>query len=418
VRTTTRFHPTSRTSRRASIGALLAAAASVLATTLVTTALLPTRATGDEVFPPRPLFWEQPLADPAVVTDGGRWFAAGTGWRGGTRSSTHEHGAWQAGMPLLGKRPAWASNGDVWAPDVERRPGGGWLAYYAIPVPGLPDAQGRCIGVATSPALSVPFTPIDTAPLACPARAATPAAADQVPRERGLPSRGVIDPSSYVAPDGRRFLLYRTQGTPSSIRMVRLRRSGLTTIGRSVELLRDRGILENPVMVDRGGWHHLVMSRGDYGRCSYSTVWRRETSLRKRWQKAEQHVLVDRATSGICGPGGADYVEASPGRANRLFLHGWVCDGTNGPCPPGYSERADVLGAGRRAMYVARLGWTRSGPRLAQFGQGPWWTPPPSPVPTPVPTTPVPTTPVPTTPVPTTPTSPVPTTTLPPTPAG
>jgi hypothetical protein len=128
-------------------------------------------------------------------------------------------------------------------------------------------------------------------------------------------------------------------------------------------------------------------------------------ALAAEWElSAEERVLVDRASSGICGPGGADYVEASPGRANRLFLHGWVCDGTNGPCPPGYSERADVLGAGRRAMYVARLGWTRSGPRLAQFGQGPWWTPPPSPVPTsPVPTSSVPTSPVPTTPVPMTP---------------
>ena len=26
-------------------------------------------------FPPRPLFWEQPLADPSVVHDGSRWFA-------------------------------------------------------------------------------------------------------------------------------------------------------------------------------------------------------------------------------------------------------------------------------------------------------------------------------------------------------
>jgi arabinan endo-1,5-alpha-L-arabinosidase len=156
-------------------------------------------------------------------------------------------------------------------------------------------------------------------------------------------------------------------------------------------------VLENPVMVDHGGVHHLVMSRGDYGGCGYSTVWRRETSLKRRWQQAEEHVLVDRATSGICGPGGADYVEAVPGRANRLFLHGWVCDGANGPCPTGYSLFTDVAHAGRRAMYVARLRWTRSGPVVAQFAQGPTWTPPPSPVPTPVPTpTPTPTpTPVP-----------------------
>jgi hypothetical protein len=195
----------------------------------------------------------------------------------------------------------------------------------------------------------------------------------------------VIDPSSYVTADGRRFLLYRTQGTPSSIRMVRLHPSGLTAAGRSAELLRDRGILENPVMVDRDGRHHLLMSRGDYGRCQYRTVWRQETSLKRRWQEAEEHVLVDRATSGICGPGGADYVEAVAGRPNRLFLHGWVCDGANGPCPPGYSVHTDIAGAGHRAMYAARLRWTAAGPRLAAFGQGPAWTPPPSPTPTPTP---------------------------------
>ena len=365
---------------RTRVGALVASVAALLAG-----ALAPGTAAG-EVFPPRPLFWEAPLADPAVVTDGSRWFAAGTGWRGGTRTSGHEYGTWSIGPALLDAKPAWASNGDVWAPDLERAPDGTWLAYYAIPVPGLPHPQSRCIGVATSPSLSVAFTPVHTAPLACPAGAAAPPAGDRVPQESGLPSQGVIDPSSYVTADGRRYLLYRTQGTPSSIRMVRLQPSGLGTAGRSVELLRDPGVLENPVMIDRGGAHHLVMSRGDYGRCGYHTVWRRETSLKRRWQQAEEHVLLDQGTSGICGPGGADYVEAAGGRANRLFLHGWVCDGANGPCASGYSLHSDTTRSGRRAMYVARLRWTQAGPVLAAFGQGPSWTPPPSPTPTPTPT--------------------------------
>jgi hypothetical protein len=363
-------------------------AAALLAAVAPATGPAPARA--DEVPPPRPLFWEAPLADPAVVTDGSRWLAAGTGWRGGTRTSGHEYGAWTVGAPLLDSKPGWASNGDVWAPDLERAPDGTWLAYYAIPVLGFPHTAARCIGVATSPDLAVPFTPSGAGPLACPARAGAPAALDPVPQEEGLPSLGVIDPSSYVTADGRRFLLYRTQGRPSSIRMVRLQPSGLATAGRSVELLRDPGVVENPVMVDRGGWHHLLLSRGDYGRCHYRTVWRRETSLKRRWQEAPEEVLLDQGTTGICGPGGADYVEAVPGRTNRLFLHGWVCDGANGPCPTTYSVHADATRSGRRAMYVARLRWTRDGPRVGAWGQGPAWTPPPSPVPVPVPT-PVPT---------------------------
>ena len=367
------------------LAALVAVPAAVLAPALSGAAA------PDPVFPPRPLFWDAPLADPAVVNHSGGWFASGTGWRGGTRSSAQELGPWTTGAPLLDSRPAWATNGDVWAPDVERAVDGTWLAYYAVPVPGLPHAQSRCIGVATSPALGSPFTPVHTAPLICPSRATAPPAGDPVPKERGIPSRGVIDPSSYVTADGRRFLLYRTQGTPSSIRMVRLHPSGLGVAGRSVQLLRDKGILENPVMVDRDGRHHLLMSRGDYGRCGYSTVWRQASSLKRRWQQAEEHVLVDRATTGICGPGGADHVDATPGGVDRVFLHGWVCHGANGPCPSGYSLHTDTAGAGHRAMYVARVLWTRKGPRLGAFAQGPAWTPPPSPAPTPTPTPTVPT---------------------------
>ena len=286
------------------------------------------------VLPPRPLFWQQPLADPSVVLEGDRWFAAGTGWRGATSSSTNQYAGWTPGPPLLDARPTWARNGDVWAPELERAADGTWLAYYSIPVAGLPQSQDRCIGVATAPDLATAFTPVHARPLICPSRASTPPASDAVPLEAGLPERGVIDPSSYVAPDGRRFLLYRTQGTPSTIRMVRLRSSGRRAVGSSRQLVRDPGVLENPEMVDARGWHHLVLSRGDYGRCGYHTVWRRSRSIRRGWDSATETVLLDRAGTGICGPGGADYVPTTP---NRLFLHGWVCDGVNGPCPSSYS---------------------------------------------------------------------------------
>ncbi|MFC7360014.1 family 43 glycosylhydrolase [Nocardioides astragali] len=354
--------------------ALRRAAVPVALAALFSGALGPAPAPADVAFPPRPLFWEQPLADPSVVHDGTRWFAAGTGWRGGTSSSIQEYAGWVAGPPLLDSRPAWARNGDVWAPELVRAADGTWLAYYSVPVSGLPAAEDRCIGVATSPDLATPFTPLHTQPLACPPDAATVPASDLVRGERGLPRRGVIDPSSYVAPDGRRFLLYRTQGTPSSIRMVRLTASGLRAAGPSRELLRDPGVLENPEMVDARGWHHLLMSRGDYGRCGYRTVWRRSPSIRRGWDSATETVLMDRASTGICGPGGADYVAMTP---HRLFVHGWVCDGANGPCESSYSSHDDVARRGHRALYLARLRWTATGPVLARFAQGPAWTPPP-----------------------------------------
>jgi hypothetical protein len=84
---------------------------------------------------------------------------------------------------------------------------------------------------------------------------------------------------------------------------------------------------------------------------------------------------MDRASTGICGPGGADYVAMTP---HRLFVHGWVCDGANGPCESSYSSHDDVARRGHRALYLARLRWTAAGPVLARFAQGPAWTPPPS----------------------------------------
>lgn len=374
----------------------IAVSASVLATSA------PVSRADGTTFPPRPLFWAHPLADPSVVHDGTRWFAAGTGWRGGTSTSAQEYAGWVPGAPLLDSRPLWARNGAVWAPDLQRAADGTWLAYYSLPVTGLPHLADRCIGVATSPDLATPFTPLHSQPLACPAGAATAPASDVVPTEAGLPRRGVIDPSSYVAPDGRRFLLYRTQGTPSSIRMVRLTRSGLRAAGPSREVLRDPGVLENPELVDARGTHHLLMSRGDYGRCGYRTVWRESASIRRGWQTAAERVLLDHESTGICGPGGADYLATTP---NRLFVHGWVCDGVNGPCESTYSAHADTLDRGHRVLYLARLRWTSDGPRLARFGQGPAWTAPPSPVPTPTSTpTPTPTSP----PPPPTPTPPPP----------
>jgi len=222
----------------------------------------------------------------------------------------------------------------------------------------------------------------------------------------GLPLRGVIDPSSFIAPDGRRFLLYRTQGKPSTIRMIRLNATGTGTFGRSRELIRDVGVLENPVMVRHGEWYYLITSRGDYGDCRYRTIWRRSKFRHQGWQGTRGHALVNRQNSGVCGPGGADYLEATTTHANRLFFHGWVCKGTNLPCYQSYHGAQDFEDVGKRALYAARLLWTRDGPVLSAFVQGPEPVPTPTETPTPTPSPTVTPTVTPTTTPTTTPTSP------------
>ncbi|WP_211754355.1 family 43 glycosylhydrolase [Nocardioides gansuensis] len=360
---------------------------------------------------PRPVIWDRDFGDPSVVHDGTRWFGAATGWRARTSISTLDHGGWLRTGDLLNTRPAWARFAGVWAPEVEKAPDGSWLAYYTMPVKGMPHAEDRCIGVAVAPSLDAKFTPLGSRPLVCPSYAPTEPAGDQVAgRAPELPQRGVIDPSSYIAADGRRFLLYRTQGTPSTIRMVRLSPNGRYAVRRSRELLRDPGVLENPTLVKDRGWHYLMTSKGAYSDCRYRTVWRRSRWWHKGWEEVRSHVLLNRQRTGVCGPGGADYVPPTAGAGNRLFFHGWVCKGTNLPCYQSYQGQQDYEDVGKRALYAVRLRWRMDGPSIAAFVQGPPWTPPP-PTPTPTPTT----TPSPT-PTPTTTPSPTPTPTTTPSP--
>lgn len=334
---------------------------------------------------PRPLIWDRDFGDPTVVFDGTKWFGAATGFRGRGSVSDYDWGHWKATGDLLNARPAWAKFAGVWGPDLEQSPTG-WLAYYTMPSRGLPHEQDRCIGVATAPTLDVTFTPVSNRPLVCPDYSTTQPAFDPVGGRVGLPRRGVIDPSSFIAPDGRRFLMYRTQGKPSTIRMIRLNAAGTGTFGRSRELIRDVGVLENPIMVKHGEWYYLITSRGDYGDCRYRTIWRRSKFRHQGWQGTRGHALVNRRNSGVCGPGGADYLEATSTHANRLFFHGWVCKGTNLPCYQSYQGGQDYEDVGKRALYAARLLWTKDGPVLSAFVQGPEPVPTETPTPTPTPT--------------------------------
>jgi arabinan endo-1,5-alpha-L-arabinosidase len=359
---------------------------------------------------PRPLIWERDFGDPSVVFDGTKWFGAATGLLARGSTSDNDWGAWSSTGALLTAKPAWAKYAGVWGPDLEQGPTG-WLAYYTMPSRGLPHDQDRCIGVATAPTVTDKFAPVSNRPLVCPDYSTTQPAFDPVPGRVGLPRRGVIDPSSFTTADGRRFLLYRTQGKPSTIRMIRLNATGTGAFGTSRELIRDVGVLENPIMVKHGEWYYLITSRGDFGDCRYRTIWRRSKFRHQGWQGTTGHALVNRQNSGVCGPGGADYVEATATHANRLFFHGWVCKGTNLPCYQSYHGAQDFEDVGKRALYAARLLWTKDGPVLSAFVQGP--EPLPTATPTPTPTeTPTVTPTVTPTATPTTPTT-SPTTTSP-----
>lgn len=325
---------------------------------VATAAITLTAAEAARAAAPRPVYGH--AADPGVVrTASGDFVAVTTGPRAPMARGDSASGPWASHGPALSELGSWSPGGAVWAPDVWKTPAG-WVLYYSAPARGM-NGQ-RCIGTATADQVMGPYTPNNT-PLVCPNRAL--GADDPVPG-RPVTNAGVIDPSAFRMSDGGRYLLYRTQKTPSSLRMVRLGSGGLHAISGSRELRQSRGIIENPVLVQRRRSYVLFASVHGWNNCSYATAWFRSRGL---WSFAErtQHTLMNTSGTRICGPGGADVVRALDG-GTRIFLHGWRCEYQTGirNC----ASNADVDNRRSfRSMYAGVLRWGSDGatPRVASF---------------------------------------------------
>jgi hypothetical protein len=316
-----------------------------------------------------PVLPAQGFADPSVVRFSGGYVALATGIGAPRATATNPRGPWRMRSRAMPRVPAWARSAQVWASDMMRIHHR-WLLYYSVPVRGL-GREGRCIGVATSRSALGRFRPVGHRPLVCPRAARTRRAWDTMAhRGRNLPRGGVIDPSVFRGASGRPYLLYKTQGYPASIRVLPLSPGGARARhhARSRQLVRSRGIVENPVMLRRHGRFVLLTSEGFYGDCHYRTTWRRSKHL-MRWKHARPHTLLRRAGLGVCGPGGADVVTVR-GRRSLVFFHGWTCWGGRLPCPPGFRmTHARGLRA-HRTLFAAHLRWTHHGkPRVRRFLQ-------------------------------------------------
>lgn len=316
---------------------------------------------------PKAVLWKIPIGDPSVARVGRRVVVVSTGAQV-TRAYKDPGRRWRWAEPALTERPTWArAEGGIWAADIARVKNR-WVLYYAVPVAGL-GPYGRCIGVAVAKRALDPFKPVGDRPLVCPSRARVPTAADPV-NAPDMPSKGIIDPSLYVE-NGRAYLLYKTDGKPSSIRLLPLNRKGRQLRGNvdpanpSVELVRSADVIENPVIVKRPkSGYFLFASEGDFARCSYRQTWRQSASLTD-WSTAQPQVLLDAvSTGGLCGPAGGD-VLTSRGKVD-LYFHGWVKAGTKRPAPFDFWGWPEGHG-GQRAMYVARLKFPGGVPTVVRY---------------------------------------------------
>ena len=276
----------------------------------------------DRVLGALPVLSYRGAADPTVARYAGGWVAVSTGPGAPRAVAPQPGGPWQNIPSALTVQPSWAISGRYWASDLVQV-NGQWLLYFSAEVAGL-GLDGRCIGVATATDPTGAFVP-DERPLVCPRKAAAPGAYDKIKRRgRDMPQGGVIDPDFFKDRGGHEYLLYRTQGTPSSIRMVELPGSGRPEgSARSTELVRRGDVIENPTMLRRGRQYVLLTSEGEFGDCGYKTTFRRSSRLTD-WSRAKRQVLVDSKKSGLCGPGGAD-LGRGPNGEPMLFFHAWTC---------------------------------------------------------------------------------------------
>lgn len=331
----------------------------------------------------QPVLGYRGVADPTVARYAGGWVAVATG-PGAPRAVAPEPGGpWSNIDSALTVQPSWAVSRRYWASDLVEV-GGVWLLYFSAEVAGL-GLDGRCIGVAVAADPTAPFVP-DERPVVCPKQASAPGAYDKIKRRgRDMPKSGVIDPDLFRDRGGRLYLTYRTQSTPSSIRMVEVPASGRPVgSGRSTELVRRSGVIENPALVRRGRQYVLLTSEDEFGDCGYKTTFRRSVKLTD-WSRSKRQVLVDTKKSGLCGPGGADVVRA-PGGGQLMFLHAWTCPALGGNCPAGNNYDRNPIYDARRALFAASLRFTkRKSPRIASYVT-PILPPPPPPTPTPTPT--------------------------------
>ncbi|HCB03485.1 MAG TPA: hypothetical protein DEQ43_04410, partial [Nocardioides bacterium] len=212
----------------------------------------------DRVVGGLPVLSYRGAADPTVARYAGGWVAISTGPGAPRAIATQPGGPWQNIPSALTTQPSWALSGRYWASDLVEV-NGLWLLYFSAEVSGI-GVDGRCIGVATATDPTGAFVP-DERPLVCPREAVAPRAYDRMKRrDRGMPRQGVIDPEYFRDRGGQGYLLYRTQGRPSSIRIVALPADGRPGGGKaqSTELVRRGGVIENPTMARRGKQYVLL----------------------------------------------------------------------------------------------------------------------------------------------------------------
>jgi hypothetical protein len=235
--------------------------------------------------------------DPFMVVENGTYYlftsrADNGGANVPVRAATVP-GRWGPVVDALPTLPAWAEPGWAWAPDLQRF-GTRYVLYFTTLLRGSSPAT-MCIGAAVGSAVTGPFVP-QPQPFIC---------------QRAL--GGSIDPRTFVAPDGRAYMLWKSDqnavstATPTQIYSQPLGSDGLSLVGRpSVIFAPDEPwqgtIVEAPQMWEEGGVFYLFYSGGWFNQAGYAIGVARCAGPRGPCADASPTPLLASNTQGA-GPG-------------------------------------------------------------------------------------------------------------------
>jgi arabinan endo-1,5-alpha-L-arabinosidase len=263
---------------------------------------------------PLPFVLDADFPDPDVLRTGDSYYAYATNGGGFNvqvaTSPDLEEWTPVAGdaLPLL---PGWSLPGKTWAPDVSEPAPGSFVMYMTV---ATSSPRLQCIGVATATAPEGPFTPVGSGPIVCP------------PDEGGA-----IDPATFTAADGTRYLLWKNDGNccglDTWLQIAELSADGTTLVGETTRLLQqdqewEGDLIEAPTLVERDGGYTLLYSANGYGGEEYATGYATADALLGPYTKSETPLLsTERSGGRWLGPGGQDVVTGPEGDA--ILFHSW-----------------------------------------------------------------------------------------------
>jgi hypothetical protein len=213
------------------------------------------------VAPSSTVRYPQDFPDPFVYRAGAYWYALSTerGWAKVPliRSTDLRH--WEERGDALAALPRWSRFGATWAPSV-LAVAGGFAMFYAT----TDDATGlQCLSSAFAVLPDGPFVDASSGPLVC-------------QTDRG----GSIDPSPFVAADGRPWLAWKSEGTvdgePTRLWSQPLADDGRRLVDAPHELLSTGEAWEGPIVeapsmfVAGDGRYHLLYSGNRWETSAYA----------------------------------------------------------------------------------------------------------------------------------------------------